>query len=625
MLDSLLVGLSLTLGQFNPQNGPGTVKGAPGSAPAPVPAMVQAQAVITADPKLPAPADKDPAPPVKVAPGDVPPPPPPPPDDKKEEKKNGNGDECKEKEKEEKPHVKKTGCLPARVWKYYCECFGVKHEDKDKCNGEEKKEDDKAKCNGNGDEKKEDDDPGKRPWLQHIDAVTNEKRWDAYPEPWSSPPFPMSEYQGYPLPGVGPVDERWPLMEALYDGPMGDWLKESRIKFYGWVTGSGNWSTANHVNPAAAGDKQVNLNLPDSYWLVGNHYELDQAVFRLEREPNLADPDHMDIGFRTTAFYGMDYRFTYSEGWGSDQYQKHNLLYGWDPLENYIDWWIPWIGKGLDIRVGRWVACPDIETQLAPDNYLASHSILFTYDTYTQTGVMLTQRINKNLIVQGGINCGDDQAFWGKNVEPSGYFGVRYVFGNNRDAVYSVLNQINDARYRRYFTNTPNGDVETGHDNYNYEVTTWEHVFSKNIHTKTEAYYMWENDAVLGGTPSAGPIGYGTGGGLSPINSYSPNVFHFPFTTQAYGCLNYTMFAIPTIAKDDFITVRNEFYRDASGFRTGFPGMYTSHTIGITHNFNKCLQLRPEIGYYRNWTGDAFDSGFARGIWIYGADMTIRW
>jgi hypothetical protein len=220
---------------------------------------------------------------------------------------------------------------------------------------------------------------------------------------------------------------------------------------------------------------------------------------------------------------------------------------------------------------------------------------------------------------QVGVNAGDDQAPWARNVEPCGYVGVRWVANSNRDAVYTVLNQINDARYRNYDVD----GIPAGHDNYNYVVSTWEHVFTKDIHTKTESYYMWENDAVLGGTPSIGPTGFDAGGGLSPIRPYT-TATHFPYTTHAYGVLNYTMFAIPTIAKDDFITVRNEFYRDASGFRTGFPGSYTSHTIGITHNFNKCLQFRPEIGYYRDWTGPAFDSGNARGIVIYGADMTLR-
>jgi hypothetical protein len=89
----------------------------------------------------------------------------------------------------------------------------------------------------------------------------------------------------------------------------------------------------------------------------------------------------------------------------------------------------------------------------------------------------------------------------------------------------------------------------------------------------------------------------------------------------AYGVLNYTMFAIN---KQDYITLRNEWWRDERGMRSGFPGNYTSHTIGLSHNFNSVLQVRPEIGYYRNWDNRAFDLGTKHGIVLYGFDLTFR-
>ena len=82
------------------------------------------------------------------------------------------------------------------------------------------------------------------------------------------------------------------------------------------------------------------------------------------------------------------------------------------------------------------------------------------------------------------------------------------------------------------------------------------------------------------------------------------------------GVLNYTMFAI---SKQDYVTVRNEWWRDETGFRAGFPGNYTSHTIGLSHNFNELLQIRPEIGYYRNWTEPAFDLGTKNHFTLFGA------
>jgi hypothetical protein len=434
--------------------------------------------------------------------------------------------------------------------------------------------------------------------LTKDETTTPERR--GLPEPWPSPPFPMHEYQGYPLIGVPPETSVYPFMQAVYATPWGDPIKDSRIKFYGWVNSSGNWSTAKTSNT------------PASYWIVPNRYELDQLVFRLEREPDTVQQDHIDIGFRSTLFYGMDYRYTTAGGWFSDQLLKHNLLYGWDPIEQYIDVYVPWtLGQGMVIRLGRWVACPDIETQLAPDNYLGSHSILFTYDTYTQTGLMITQKLNDQWMVQVGMNAGNDMAPWYKGAVPSGYAGVRWVALDNNDAVYAVLNQINDAKFSHFHQY----GQPLGHDNFNYFVATWEHRFTDDgsIHTKTEGYFMWERDAELGGTPSAGPVKpFGGGGGDSPT---------IPGLSHAYGVLNYTMFAL---TRRDYITLRNDWWKDESGFRSGFRGTYTSHTIGISHQLNDLFMVRPEIGYYRNWHQPAFDLGHSRGMWLYGFDVTMR-
>src|SRR5262249_37079425 len=65
----------------------------------------------------------------------------------------------------------------------------------------------------------------------------------ALPAPFASP-FPSSEWQGFPLIGVPPSTTVYPLMKAIYGGPFGDAIKDSRIKSYGWVNASGNWSTA---------------------------------------------------------------------------------------------------------------------------------------------------------------------------------------------------------------------------------------------------------------------------------------------------------------------------------------------------------------------------------------------
>jgi len=472
-------------------------------------------------------------------------------------------------------------CFLQSLCKSYLTEFGLIKEDKDKKNGDSDKKNGEPEAK-NGDKAPEPDKPARR----------------ALPEPWSSPPFPGHEYQGYPLVGVPPSTDVYPLMKAVYDCcPYGEEIKDSRVKLYGWATASGNWSNAN------------NSNAPTSYWVVPNRYELDQLVVRLEREPDMVQTDHIDWGFRSTGIYGQDYRYTTAGGWFSNQLLKENRLYGFDPIEQYFDVYIPWVFQGMVIRVGRWVACPDIETQLAPDNYLGSHSILFTFDTYTQTGAMFTFCLNEQWMVQGAIQSGTDMAPWYVGATPTGFFGVRWVALDNNDALYTCLNNINNAEFRHFEVD----GQPAGHDNYNYLVSTWEHRFNEKFHTKTEAYFMWQRDAEVGGTPSIGPVqSFGGGGGDGVL---------LPGTSLAYGVLNYTELAI---TDKDYITYRSEWYRDERGMRTGFANNYSSFTLGLSHNFNSVFQIRPEIGWYHAYNQPAFDNGTKKDLVLYGFDMTLR-
>jgi hypothetical protein len=144
-------------------------------------------------------------------------------------------------------------------------------------------------------------------------------------------------------------------------------------------------------------------------------------------------------------------------------------------------------------------------------------------------------------------------------------------------------------------------------------VSTWEHKFNANVHTATEAYFMWQYNAELGGTPILGPVeSYGGGGGDGTL---------LPGLSRAYGVLNYTEWAF---TKQDYICLRNEWWKDERGMRSGFAGNYSSHTIGLSHNFNSAFQIRPEIGYYRNYDQAAFDNGTLKGLWQYGFDMTYH-
>ena len=158
----------------------------------------------------------------------------------------------------------------------------------------------------------------------------------AMPSPFDSPPFPGSEYQGYPIIGTPPDFTMWPLMQALQGTYLGDTLITNKIRVYGWVTAEGNLSTSKDSNT------------PDSYWIRPNKIDMDQAVLRFERKLDTVQTDHIDWGFRSTLLYGIDYRYMTAGGWFSDQLLKHNQLYGFDPTEQYVDVYIPWVTQGMD-------------------------------------------------------------------------------------------------------------------------------------------------------------------------------------------------------------------------------------------------------------------------------------
>lgn len=471
--------------------------------------------------------------------------------EKKGTANGGNG------EKQETPRTVFAGGFLRRLVSAYVDEFTPKEE------------------NGNGD-----DEPKRR----------------ALPAPLAAPPFPTAEWQGFPLIGV-PVDTtKYPLMKALEGTPSGNFLDAHRTRVYGWINASANISNCD------------NSNTVDSYWVKPNAAVLDQAVVRIERQVDSVQTDHFDWGFRITGDYGIDYRYFTAGGWFSDQLLVHNRLYGVDPTEVYANFYFPRVAQGMIVTMGRWIATPDIETQFAPDNYLGTHSLLFTVDVYTETGVMASVMLNDQWMVQAAIHAGADMAPWYRGAVPTGMFGVRWVSEDNYDSFYTVLNAINNAEFQYFDVR----GVPAGHHNYNILQTTWQHKFSDKVHTKTEAYIMWERNAAVGGTPSIGPVQFNSGGGLGAT---------VPGTSLTYGVLNYSMLQV---SRKDFLVARNEWMNDENGTRYGFAGNYSSHTIGWTHNFTPSLQVRPEIGYYRSYNSPAFDNGARNNMLLAGVDVTLR-
>jgi hypothetical protein len=76
----------------------------------------------------------------------------------------------------------------------------------------------------------------------------------------------------------------------------------------------------------------------------------------------------------------------------------------------YGELFIPEVAEGLMLRFGRYITLPDIEAQLAPNDYMYTHSLLYADDNYTNEGVLASLAVTPNIILQFGISDGTETA-----------------------------------------------------------------------------------------------------------------------------------------------------------------------------------------------------------------------
>ncbi len=438
------------------------------------------------------------------------------------------------------------------------------------------------------------------------------------------PVFPGTEWVGQPVIGLPDTNPVFKLEAQIYKAcPV---LKKKRIQIYGWANPGGGYSSSHQSN------------IPLSYAIVPRRLQMEQLVLRFERSPDTVQTEHCDWGFRLSNVFGIDYRYTTAASWypASKELLKHNMLYGYDPVECYGLFYIPKVMKGMSIRYGRYISPPDIEAQLSPDNYLWTHSLMFTVDAYTHTGVQTAIKLSDNLTILNGLHGGSDMAPWFKGAVPTFESYVRWVSHTNNDSIFAGVDAINNGRYRlaretvqvqqdakalSILTgqNVPAPHVP-GHDNLQQFNVTWGHRFSRRVHTMTEAYYLYSYDALMGGTTNNGPSRH--------YNALTGPGTFLPGRSGAYGFVNYTNFKI---SDHDYITIRPvDFLMDNRGWRTGFPTTYGSWTAGWCHRFSETLCIRPEIRYERSLLSrngvpvTPYDNGHRMFQFTFGMDVIQR-
>jgi hypothetical protein len=427
-----------------------------------------------------------------------------------------------------------------------------------------------------------------------------ERLGDAYKEDWhpslSAASVPAPEFRGDPAAVDGPpypftvwpyggsvtIGQPWtqagPLMNALWAGPHGDAWKRSRIQIYGWFNFGFNVSTSNQGGYS---------NFPASYAERANTVEPDQQVVYIERQPDTVQRDHFDWGFRLALLWGLDYRFTTAKGIFSNQLLGKNQEYGFDPVMAYVDLYVPQIAQGMDIRIGRYVSLPDIEAQLAPNNYTYSHSLTYTFDCYTQEGVNTTTKLSNHFLLQVGLSSGCDAAPWTKDAKATVNTCLGYTWQEGKSNVYGCANSLNDSRY--------------AYNNMAAYYLTYYQKINKNWHTATESWYQYEKNTPNVLNPNAASLlETGANGAqckdVSALTCYAPSVAAVNYLERQFS-------------KHDYMSIRNEYVDDIVGQRTGYKTRYSEHLIGWGHWIGTTVLLRPELRFDHSYDVAAYNNG----------------
>ena len=462
------------------------------------------------------------------------------------------------------------------------------------------------------------------PPSRRSDAV-----WPATPQ--SAPPMPFTEWPYGGTENIGvtrPNSVDSPLMVAIANTQLGKAMNDAHVQVYGWVAPAANLSS-NTVKPGG--------NAPAAYDYTPNTVQLDQAVVYVERLADTTQNDHFDWGFRFSALYGVDYRYTTAYGLFSYQLLNHNNVNGFDFPMVYTDLYFP-VMQGMDVRIGRFISIPDIEAQLAPNNYTYVHSLTYTFDNYTNTGIEVTTAITKNWILQLGLTVGSDTMPWNAGARltnpmpgnalypgttylkdpgavPSGTFGIRWTSDDGKDDVNFVMDAWNGGQW--------------GYNNLQWIGLTYYHKLNDYWHIAFETWNIHENNVPNLNNATANGIVAGGGTPFSPNNIpfnapnaawcsgpsqfNNTNVAGAPLTCTS-DTQTFLLYVNYSPNKLNNFSLRTEYFNDPNGQRTGVPNAYADWALSWQHWLSPQIEFRPEIAYYRAVDNNAFNGNAAAGI-----------
>lgn len=363
--------------------------------------------------------------------------------------------------------------------------------------------------------------------------------------------------------------DRWLLMQSL-QGTYPGWLLDGhKVQVYGWSEMSFTGSTDRFDQ------------LPMGFNYRANEFLLQQNWLRVERAVDQTGTTPT-FGFRfDTILPGSDYRFTIARGLFDGQLTANDgepNTYGIDPVQFYAEAYFPNVGRGLDVKLGRFFAQYGVESIDTTQNALASRSYTFIYNPFTHTGLLTTLKLTDAWSVQNGLVTGSD-VFIDPAATPTYIGSIKWAPPKGRDSVlFSVILGPGRFNQAELFNNPQVLDL------------VYTHKFSDRLSYSLDGLFGYQT-----GVPDIG-------------------------TATWFGTVNYLTYQFtPRLSG----TTRLEFFNDAQAQRTGFEGLYTALTAGVTFKPTRSVIFRPEVRYDYNTDSRPFEG--KHGLFTATADIILRW
>ncbi len=398
-----------------------------------------------------------------------------------------------------------------------------------------------------------------------------------------SPIFPSAYFLGQYV-DVKPNDiSASSINQTLSLNPL---TQDSRIRFYGYANPSYNKSQASLDNS------------PIGFQIVPNQLKLSELALSFEK-PLAFEKTGADIGFKLTNLYGIDARYTMMEGIFSSQLYQHNTLYPFDLPEANLQAFLPALGQGSVLTLGRFFTPGDIEMPLAQMNYLASHSLTYNFSMFTLFGATLATKHNEQWSSLIGVHGGGDIAPWSAQAIPSFLGFLQWTDLAKINSIWTGVGSLNNGQYRQ------------SHDNLQQFSLNWTHRLSDTFFIQTEGYYEYQFNARKGGSCLFGPS-----------ESYAPALCGpvIPGYSSSIALVNFIEYQS---SERQYWSLRSDYVNDFQGQRSGYATSYFGWTFGTSFGLTPAIKIRPEFRFNLASSLLPFDNGSKNRLYLGLIDLLV--